>query len=661
MNRVFFYIALALGSAAFIQPQPVNAQLPTMDSECFMYGFEVNIDPAQGGGEQFRKWLSGASNTLSGGIMTMSNVANNYYDMGAVVNSTSWWNNVSYASGFTVEARLMTNQAGANSSCGIEAHGGGAGSPYSAAYLHISDTSLIWGGALPGGTTIATGLNNNGAFHTYRIAKLANQDSYTVWRDGVQIASGLTSAYGSSTNYLAFGACTTNERGANQIDYIRFNPGAYAPAAATELSRGRQIILDKGLQTQSLVFNDAVPGMSNCALWLAQNYRTINFWENTAHHDETILADPLMAGQYWSRIYTPGSGTWCLTSTELNYVNNLASLQYGDDTLSFLTPSVTNQIANQFRWWNQNYPGALVLWDGKRDNPNGIANVRTCMQATHPDVLCFNDYPGFGYPQSNRDRLYGLMQTYRTVGLEGWDGTGTKPIPYGMFLDLYRSSYTAATPSQSFVHMQQFASMAFGYTYLAAFVYNGATSDPAIKPVSFNADGDDPAHQEGCINYIASANTFSRRYSYPLVRLKSTGIWMHRGYFGSSPIPEYTQYQVSWLSDVTRVSGVTRDILIGRFTNLRSSNTDFPWIAGEHFMVVNAAHDGTTIASTATLRLTFSGLTAGHTHHLDRYDDSGTTGQVINIPLTTPTGTTSTADVSFGGGVGYLFKFVENY
>ena len=49
-------------------------------------------------------------------------------------------------------------------------------------------------------------------------------------------------------------------------------------AGAYTLSRGRQIILNRGLQIQAEV---AFPGFSNIPLWTTSNFTTLNFWTDT--------------------------------------------------------------------------------------------------------------------------------------------------------------------------------------------------------------------------------------------------------------------------------------------------------------------------------------------------------------------------------------------
>jgi hypothetical protein len=125
--------------------------------------------------------------------------------------------------------RLQAAQTGSTASFDIEA----AVKPGDNGILRVGDTSLTWG-ILGQQQTLITGLDNSSTFHTYRIAQAAYSDTFSVWRDGVQVASELTTGYAGNiggNGWLgAFGAYSGGTRGPTQIDYIRIDgSGAYAP------------------------------------------------------------------------------------------------------------------------------------------------------------------------------------------------------------------------------------------------------------------------------------------------------------------------------------------------------------------------------------------------------------------------------------------------
>src|SRR3954453_11347153 len=59
-------------------------------------------------------------------------------------------------------------------------------------------------------------------------------------------------------------------------------------AAAAELSYGRQVILNRGLQIQSLAFVSSTPAApTNYSLWAGANFTTFNSW-NDANSEKTL-------------------------------------------------------------------------------------------------------------------------------------------------------------------------------------------------------------------------------------------------------------------------------------------------------------------------------------------------------------------------------------
>ena len=140
---------------------------------------------------------------------------------------------ITVATGYTVEfsAKVDSQVAGTNGALGLEFNPGGSTNK-TQTVLNISSTGESWGGYDFGPTTIGTAVDNTDGFHIFRVAQLPGQASFTVWRDGVQLASGLgtgsgaVATEGASLNFGAFGG---RWAGTSEDDYIRFTPGAYAP------------------------------------------------------------------------------------------------------------------------------------------------------------------------------------------------------------------------------------------------------------------------------------------------------------------------------------------------------------------------------------------------------------------------------------------------
>jgi hypothetical protein len=451
------------------------------------------------------------------------------------------------------------------------------------------------------------------------------------------------------------------------------------------VSHGRQVILYHGLQIQALVFDYASPGFTDINLWLSANFTTINFWGSL----EPELLEQMPAGTTWSRIYDPnGSWTRYLSYDELPYLDDFVSFQYTDEPADIM--SRLPEFNAAFREWNALYPNALAHTDfpgylGYGYAPATFADLVTYMQATRPDMLMFNDYPTFDFPETGmrgRNTWYSTMQNYRSAALQGYDGTGRHPIIYGQYLNLYRASYTAALPSESFVRLQQFASWTFGYTFVSGFVYN----EPAgadVYAVMFNSAGDTNPNTT-TFNYVANANTESQNLGPALIRLTSTDIRMKPARTGRKKVwdfwPFTYHYVYTYLSlpsgisewstgagGCSYITSITPrgtdnssspltycDWLIGYFQPLLADNGDYPYANGLHFMITNGASQGTAAAAAQYVRIEFD-FTGTSYNALQRL--SRATGETEVVTLTSLGSNKYRLDLKLDGGTGDLFRF----
>jgi len=433
-------------------------------------------------------------------------------------------------------------------------------------------------------------------------------------------------------------------------------------AAAVELSYGRQVILQRGLQIQSLGFVSSTPqAPSDYSLWASANFTTFNSWNDTNSEKKLGWTMP------WARwIKTDGSNP--LTNNEKNqHLSELVSLQYGDElnqnlngTLDAATMST---MAATFASWHSQYGSNFLAYTNfgannasKSMTPSALANY---MQVANPDMLMFDAYPRNYVTLST---WYAEMQKYRLAGLAGIDGTGRAPIPYAQYLDLYRSSYNASLPSESFVRLQEFASWAFGYTFVTAFVYN-KPNNSTVYPTMFSSAGD--SQPTAVFDYVAEANRQSLNLGAALVRLTSTDIRMIPGTGSSLPSGLLAWAPGAGDNDyVTSITPVTNpggsnstsyaDVLIGYFEPLLTDNRDYHFADGTHFMLVNGSSTGTAANKAQWYHLTFDFGTSG-------FDSlqllSRETGQIESVALTHLSGSLYSLDWNLEGGTGDLFRF----
>jgi hypothetical protein len=443
-----------------------------------------------------------------------------------------------------------------------------------------------------------------------------------------------------------------------------------------ELSRGRQILLDRGLQIHACSYFDADPSSPHrfdVGLWASANFTAVN----GAVLPNTPPALP--PGALWGLVYAWEPQKY-LTAEQEQYLSSFVSYQYQDEGNPLPAEALPDMQAT-FREWNRRYPNVIAhtnfygAWE-----PLDVAGLQSFMQTTQPDMMMFDYYPDFSIgartPNDSllvtRNRWYSAMQRYRDASLLGNDGTGQRPIPYAQWLNLYRTSYSHAVPNESFVRLQQFASWAFGYTFVEAFKYK---QDPnsVMYPVMFTETGEPTA----AFDYVAETNRQSRNLGPALVRLVSTNVGMipARYYGTENPLPDgMTRWQqgaggsgdyITSITPLGRVSSpnssVYSDVLVGYLAPLLSDNgPNYTFVDGLHFMIVNGAtgQEASAAELAEQYRISFNFGSSDY-DALVRLDRN--TGQVVPVALTYA-GSPGRYyyDLTLEGGTGELFRFWDS-
>ncbi|HVV01026.1 MAG TPA: hypothetical protein VHH88_06660, partial [Verrucomicrobiae bacterium] len=312
---------------------------------------------------------------------------------------------------------------------------------------------------------------------------------------------------------------------------VAFGSGA-KKASGFELSNGRRVMLERGLQIQSLGFISSTPAApTNFSTWNAAHFTAFNSWND--RNSEKILGWTMP----WARwIKTDGGNP--LTANETNqHSTELVSLQYGDelnqDGAGTIDPDTMAAMSQAYASWRSLVGTNFLAYSNfgannasKSMTPYGLAEY---MQSTMPDMLMFDAYPRQYVTLST---WYAEMQKYRLAGIAGIDGSGRRPIPYAQYLDLYRGSYSASLPDEAFVRLQEFASWAFGYTFVTAFVYN-KPNNVTVYPALFSSDGD--STPTAVLAQLTEANRQSLNLGPALVRLTSSDLRMIPGSANSLP------------------------------------------------------------------------------------------------------------------------------
>ena len=387
------------------------------------------------------------------------------------------------------------------------------------------------------------------------------------------------------------------------------NVSATPPVFATP-SRGRQILLNRGLQ---LVAHELTPTFDfDVGRWLTANFTTINFtFDGNLMHP--LLLSRLPEGHQWARWY----GGMDVTAKEMPYIDNFVSIQYwdeldgnfGKENLMEILPTV----AAKFRQWNALYPNTMActsVYGGQLS----ASELRTYMRATEPDFLFYDFFPGY---YATRETWYQEMQKYRTVALEGYDGTGAQPIPYGQQTQASRISYSDPLPGEAFVRQQQFASWAFGFTYMSQWLYRdpllaAAPGQDNLVAQMFSCRGDfEPTIM---FDYVAETNRQSRNLGPALIRLVSTDVRIIPGKKNGVANPTISNIP-NWIEGSQNTGGYAdyitdivplgddhldpdynnhSDAIVGYFRPLLEDNAGYTFVDGLCFMIVNGNAGGTT-------------------------------------------------------------------
>jgi hypothetical protein len=249
-----------------------------------------------------------------------------------------------------------------------------------------------------------------------------------------------------------------------------------------QLSKGYQILLNRGLQLQGLVNWDDYIHLDT---YSNASYSSIN-WGWTSSPD--MLA--ATAGFPWSR-WVSDASNMPPQNGEGPYLNQLIALQLGDEW-DLNTDSVRTNLINWFASVRSNWPNTILFhnnWAGQVLD----AQLSDFIANAHPDLLCFDGYPWqcdystripLGGPPTN---WYSELRRYRAWG-------HSYGLPFGIYRQTFHSvqdynSTVYRNPSPSELRLQTSAALAFNAKFMTDFTYNsGATTLFDILPNGYSGD-----------------------------------------------------------------------------------------------------------------------------------------------------------------------------
>jgi len=297
--------------------------------------------------------------------------------------------------------------------------------------------------------------------------------------------------------------------------------------AKAQVSKGHQILINRGLQLQGLSQDDCYLHLDT---YSNANYTSIQ-WDNSpgAHSSRPEWMGPA-PGFPWARWawdatqmppqLTPNDGD------ETPYMSQLLALQLGDEWNLNDGPTRTNLI-NWFVSVRTNWPN-VILYHNNWGSQVGDSQLADFYTKALPDMLCFDTYPwqsvyDTNYPNSTGPAIpgpptgwYGDLRRYR----EHAKGAG---IPLG----LYRQTFHAVQdydyhvfrdPSASELRLNTFAALAFNAKFLTDFIYN--TGAASLFTKIFNGSGDTQISTNGLYLEMTDVNRRARNLGKAVVLLK---------------------------------------------------------------------------------------------------------------------------------------------
>jgi hypothetical protein len=445
-------------------------------------------------------------------------------------------------------------------------------------------------------------------------------------------------------------------------------------AQLINLDKGHRILIDRGLQIQGQAFYRPEDlGVSSYSFdpqpFLDANFTTIN-WQWAIRH-------AIAPGDFpWGR--WTGSDEADLTPAELPYKSSMVTLLSGEES-NLNDPAVRMRWQNWFAAARPNFPNT-ILYTKQLAFDATPENLLTYMSHSQPDMLFMNSYRWKVGNIEGTWHLFSDMQRYRKFALLGNDGSGARPIPYGLQTQTFQGEGLYRVPSESELRMHHFGAWAFGYKVTSAFTYNYGTS--ALFSPGYHTANPTPTYYQ-----LQEINRQGQNLGPALVRLLSKDVlWLGGKHLDGSgnevwnPIPidmkaypfSGSGYPADGFSTATKdpwIRGVQSIANLGTTNNGRKGDFLLSWFqvldesldglahSGEwYFMVTNALVDptGSAAETRQTIQINYAANVPAQVQRLNR-----DTGQIELIDLEEIPGTGGRRKLvlALDGGTADLFKF----
>ena len=288
-----------------------------------------------------------------------------------------------------------------------------------------------------------------------------------------------------------------------------------AITAHAQISKGNQIIINRGLLVEGMVTKDDVFHLDT---YTNANYTAINWF-----HESDMSRGGDAPGYPWGR-WVGNDTQMPPQGIESSYLSQLVNLSLSDEP-NLLDSTIFNNMVNWFTSTASNFPNTILYinnWGGQIED----GTLSSFISQAHPDLISFDTYPFKSVYDTNApDHIgpvvggpnqyyawYSELRRYRAWG-------STFNIPFGYYRQTFHAVEDYAPynvyrdPSASELRLNTFAGLAFNAKMIIDFTYNTGASSLFTKP-----GGDSyptPLYYE-----MQDINLRARNLGKTLVRLK---------------------------------------------------------------------------------------------------------------------------------------------
>ncbi|MDQ8738009.1 discoidin domain-containing protein [Paenibacillus sp. LHD-38] len=453
----------------------------------------------------------------------------------------------------------------------------------------------------------------------------------------------------------------------------------YNTNADPGLSRGQRVLIDKGLQQQAWISTDQTGRYFPTAEeWRNIHFTAPTYYEapmyNQAFHDalpasqwslaKAPFAEHLVAG--------PTSQEHFLNEQQRANLTNLVSMQFGDE--EDFSASVVKSFKGWFDLSRTLYPDVIVHSNQYADQWN-TEQLRAYTRAAKPDLLTYDWYyfdRNDQHPGGSVKKLYDDINMFRTIALEGYDGTERSPIAFGQYTQGFKSGEDYV-PSESELNIVSFATWTMGGKWLNLFRWEKDDGKDDINPYIFhNNNGNLTPSYDHYAEMVKQGNTLG---DY-LVRLNSSDVRIIPGEHMSNgnvvanskpnSIPLWDPSADARIRSIAVQNignanhGLKGDVLIGYFEPLNGLTKEdekfLPAPHSKYFMIMNGltASGDAGSSEITSQKITFELDVKGEGPN-SLYRVNKETGETERVQLTHVKGNQYRLDIMLGGGKADLF------